>query len=73
MAGSLGGAGAVDLGAPTIKAKKHRWRAPWEVPELEIREHSPLTLENVDDGPPLGGARVEDPRASTINVRKHRW
>jgi hypothetical protein len=52
MAGSLGGAGAVDPGAPTIKAKKHRWRAPWEVPELEIREHSPLTLENVDDGPP---------------------
>jgi hypothetical protein len=28
MAGGLGGTGAVDPGAPTINAKKHRQRAP---------------------------------------------
>jgi hypothetical protein len=31
MVGTLGGAGAVDLGAPTINTKKHQWWAPWEV------------------------------------------
>jgi hypothetical protein len=32
--GSLGGVGAVDLGEPTINAKKRRWRPAWEVPKL---------------------------------------
>jgi hypothetical protein len=36
------------------------------VPKLEIWEHPPSTLRNVDDGP-LGGADG-DPRAPTINV-----
>jgi hypothetical protein len=36
-------AGAEDLGA--------RW-APWEVPELKIRERPPSTLRNIDSGPP---------------------
>jgi hypothetical protein len=50
--GPLGGAGAGDSGALTINAKKHRWQAPWEVPELEIWERPPSTLRNVDGGPP---------------------
>jgi hypothetical protein len=51
--GPLGDVRAVDPRAPTINAKKHRRRAPWEaVPK--IRESSPSTLRNVDDGPPLG-------------------
>jgi hypothetical protein len=37
---------------------------------LEIREHPPSMLRNVDCGP-LGGS-VEDPIASTINTKKHR-
>jgi hypothetical protein len=36
--GPLRDVGAGDLGAPTINVKKHRWWAPWEVLELEIRE-----------------------------------
>jgi hypothetical protein len=35
MVGPLRG-GARDSEAPTINAKKYRWWAPWEVPELEI-------------------------------------
>jgi hypothetical protein len=37
MLDSLGGVGAVDLGVPNINAKKHRRRAPWDVPELLFR------------------------------------
>jgi hypothetical protein len=61
----LGGAGAGDTGASTINTKKHRQRAPEEVPELYIRERPPSTLTNVDGGP-LG--RVRDLGAPTINV-----
>jgi hypothetical protein len=51
IAGPLGGAEARDPGAPTINAKKHRWRGPWEaVPE--IWERPPSMLKNVDSGPP---------------------
>jgi hypothetical protein len=50
--GPLGGAGAGDLGASTIDAKKRRWWPPWEVRKLEIRERSPSTLRNIDDGHP---------------------
>jgi hypothetical protein len=46
----IGCAGAEDPGASTTKAKKRRQRAPWEVPELEIRERPPSMLENVNDG-----------------------
>jgi hypothetical protein len=47
-AGALGGAGAGDPGVSTINAKKYRRRAPWEVPELEIRERPPSTLRNIN-------------------------
>jgi hypothetical protein len=51
MVGRLGG-GAGDAGAPTINAKKRRWRAPWEaVPEIQERPTS--TLRIVDDSPPV--------------------
>jgi hypothetical protein len=40
--GPLGGARAEDPRAPTINAKKCRWRAPWEV-LTEIWEHRPST------------------------------
>jgi hypothetical protein len=50
--GPLGGAGDIDFGAPTINAKKHRWRGPWEVLELKIRERPPSMLRNVNGGPP---------------------
>jgi hypothetical protein len=46
---------------------------PCKVPELEIREHPPLTLKNIDGGP-LGGTGAGDPRASTLNARnRRRW
>jgi hypothetical protein len=70
--GPLGGAGAVDLRAFTINAKKHQRWTPWEVPELEIQEHPPSMLRNVNGGP-LRGAGAEDPGAPTINAKKHRW
>jgi hypothetical protein len=41
---------------------------PWEVPELEVRERSPSTLRNVDDGFP-GGAGAEDPGAPLSMLR----
>jgi hypothetical protein len=41
VVGPLGGVGAGGPGAPTINAIKHRWRAPWEVSELEIQERPP--------------------------------
>jgi hypothetical protein len=63
--GPVGGVGARDSGEPTINAKKHRWWITWEVPELEIQEHSPSTLRTA--GPLGGGAR--DPGAPTINAR----
>jgi hypothetical protein len=44
MVGPLGGARAGDLGAPIINAKKHRRRAPWEVPQLEIFDTSSVTV-----------------------------
>jgi hypothetical protein len=44
---------------------------PWEVPGLEIREHPPSTLGNIDGGP-LGGVRVGDSGAPTINAKKRR-
>jgi hypothetical protein len=59
-----------DLGAPTINAKKRQQQAPWEVPELEIRERPPSTLRNVNGGP-LGGVGARDPGAATINAKKH--
>jgi hypothetical protein len=83
----MGGAGARDLRASTINAKKHQRRVPWEVPELGIperppsllrnidggiREHPPSTLRNIDSGP-LGGVRARDPKAPTINVKARRW
>jgi hypothetical protein len=40
----LGGSGAGDHRAPTINTIKCQWRAPWEVPELEIRERPPSML-----------------------------
>jgi hypothetical protein len=43
MVAPLGGAGARDPGAPIVNAKKRRWQALWEVPELEILEHPPST------------------------------
>jgi hypothetical protein len=42
---------AGDPRAPTINAKKRRWRDPWRV-LMEIRQHPPSTLKNVDGGPP---------------------
>jgi hypothetical protein len=51
MMGPLGGAGAGDLKMPTINAKKHRRWTLWEVLELEIQEHPPSTLGNVDGEP----------------------
>jgi hypothetical protein len=69
--GPLGDVRVVDPRAPTINAKKHRWRAPLEaVPK--IRESSPSTLRNVDDGPPLGGLGAGYLGASTINAMKQR-
>jgi hypothetical protein len=44
---------------------------PWEVLDLEIREHPPPTLSNVDDRP-IGGAEAGDPGAPTINAKKCR-
>jgi hypothetical protein len=43
---------------------------PWEVPKLQIQEHPPSMLRNIDDEPP-GGVGVEDPGAPTINAKKH--
>jgi hypothetical protein len=45
--------------------------APWEVPELKIRECPPSTLRNVEDGP-LGGAGAGDLGEPTINAKKRR-
>jgi hypothetical protein len=42
---------------------------PREVPKLEIREHPPSMLRNIDGGPP-GGVEAEDPGALTINANK---
>jgi hypothetical protein len=50
--GPLGGAGAIDPGAPTINTKKHWQQDPWVVSELEIQESPPSTLRNVECGPP---------------------
>jgi hypothetical protein len=36
-----------------------------EVPELKVREHPPLTLRNVDGGPP-GGAGAGGPGAQRL-------
>jgi hypothetical protein len=66
----LGGAGARDPGVFTINARKCRRQAPWEMPELGIREHPPSMQENVDGGPP--GVLTENPGVSTINTRKCR-
>jgi hypothetical protein len=68
MVSPLGGDRARDPGAPIINAKKRRWRAPWEVPELENRERLPSTLGNIDGGA-LAGADG-DPEAPTINIKK---
>jgi hypothetical protein len=54
MAGSLGGAEAIDPEVPTINAKK-------------LRQWPPLMLRNMDGGP-LAGADGE-PRAPTINIK----
>jgi hypothetical protein len=68
MVAPLGGAGVRDPGAPTINAKKHRWRVPWEVPELETRQHPPSMIRNIDSAPPLADADG-DLRVSIINVK----
>jgi hypothetical protein len=53
MASPLGGgAGAGGLGAPTINTGRRRRQAPWAVPELEIWEHPPSMLENINSRPP---------------------
>jgi hypothetical protein len=63
MVGPLGaGAGARGPWAPTINAVKHRRLAPWEVPELEMREHPPSTLANIDSDPQ--GGRAEESRST---------
>jgi hypothetical protein len=66
MTGPLGGVEAGDPRAPTINAKKRRRRASWEVPELDIQEHPPSMLRNVDSRP-LGGTDG-DSGGPTINV-----
>jgi hypothetical protein len=52
MAGPLAGADG-DPGASTIIVKKYRRQSPWQV-WMQIWECPPLTLKNVDDGPPGG-------------------
>jgi hypothetical protein len=47
MVTPLGRAKARDSGAPTINVENID-DVPQEVPELEIREHPPSTLRNVD-------------------------
>jgi hypothetical protein len=54
----------------TFTDKRVAHSAPWEMPELDIRERPPSTLRNIDGGP-LGGARAIDPRVPTINAKKH--
>jgi hypothetical protein len=53
MTGPLGGVGAIDPGAPTISAKKHRQRTPWEDGNGDPRA-STIIMTNVDGGPPGG-------------------
>jgi hypothetical protein len=73
MVDPLGGAGAKDPRAPTINAKKCRWRAPWVVLELKIQECPPPTLRNID-GRHMGDVGARDPGAPTMNAKKHqRW
>jgi hypothetical protein len=69
----LGGARAGDPGASTINAKKYQWWAPWEMSELDIREHPPSMLRDVNDGPPGGACANGYPGAPTIHVKKRRW
>jgi hypothetical protein len=64
MVPPLGCAEAGDPGPPTINVRKHRWRAHWEVPELNIREHPPSTIENVDDEAP---GRCQSWRSGSAN------
>jgi hypothetical protein len=71
MVGPLVGADGDPI-ASTINVKKRRRWAPWEVPELEIRECPSLTLRNIDDGP-LGGIGAGDPGAHTVNAKKCQW
>jgi hypothetical protein len=52
VGGPLGGARARDPGASTINTGKHQRRPPYVVPELEIMEGPPPTLENINDRPP---------------------
>jgi hypothetical protein len=65
MAGLVGG-GAGDPGAPTINAKKRRWRPPWGVPDGDLGP--PTTYVGGVDGEPLGGAN-RDSGAPTTYVR----
>jgi hypothetical protein len=67
---SPGGAGAEDSGAPTINAKKHQRRSPWEVAELKIREHPPSMLRNIDDGPLRGGPHPGS-KMCVVNLHMH--
>jgi hypothetical protein len=64
---ALLGSGDGDLGVPTINAKKHRRRGPWEAVS-EIRECPPSMLKT-STAAPLGGAEG-DPRAPIINANK---
>jgi hypothetical protein len=72
MVGPLGGTRAVDPGAPTINAKKHRRRThlggvgagDLGVPTINAKKHQWW--------PPLGGAGAGDLGAPTINAKKRR-
>jgi hypothetical protein len=61
--GPIGG-GDGDPGAPTINAKKCRWRTPWEaVPE--VQEHPPSTLEMSMPGPQEAMMEIREHPPST--------
>jgi hypothetical protein len=70
----LGGARAGDPGASNINAKKHQWWAPWEMPELDIREHPPSMLRDINGELPGGAWANGYPGVPTINIKKcRRW
>jgi hypothetical protein len=68
MVGPLGGAGAIDPGAPTINANKRRRRAPLGGAGAIDLGVPTINVTIVDSGP-LGGAEG-DPGAPTINAKK---
>jgi hypothetical protein len=48
--GPLGGVEGANPEALTVNAKKHRWWAPWEVPDGDPRAPT-IKVRNIDDGP----------------------